>query len=330
MKALLFDNERQLHLDENYPEPEIKPGEALIRVNRAGICNTDLEITRGYMAYQGVLGHEFVGVVVEVGSAADKSWIGRRVVGDINAACGECPTCRANRPTHCPNRTTLGISRLDGAFAEYLRLPVANLFAVPDSVPDEEAVFTEPLAAACEILQQYHLQPTEKVAIIGDGKLGLLISQVLRLTGADLTLVGRHPEKGEIVRRQGVRYEVVPAVEDLAGLREKLGECDLVVECTGNQAGLETAKQLVRPRGTIVLKSTYHGLPTVPLSLYVVDEVTMLGSRCGPFAPALRLLERGLIDVNALISAEFPLRQGEAAFEAAFGRGNIKVLLNMS
>lgn len=327
MKALLFDNERKLHLAQNYPQPEIGPDEALIQVRRAGICNTDLEITRGYMAYEGVLGHEFVGTVVAVGSAAAKAWLGKRVVGDINAACGTCPTCRANRPTHCPNRTTLGISRRDGAFAEYLRLPVVNLFEVPASVPDEQAVFTEPLAAACEILEQYHLKPTERVAVIGDGKLGLLITQVLRLTGADITLVGRHPEKGELVARQGVKYQVAPALEEIETLAAQVGECDLVVEATGNQAGLETAKRLVRPRGTIVLKSTYHGTPSVPLSLYVVDEITTLGSRCGPFAPALRLLERDLIDVESLISAEFTLSQGLQAFDAAFGKGNIKVLL---
>jgi len=327
MKALLFDKAQKLHLAEDYPEPNLSPGEALIKLQKAGICNTDLEITRGYMAYQGVLGHEFVGMVVEVFDQKDKAWIGRRVVGDINAACGTCATCLAQRPTHCPNRTTLGIANRDGAFADYLRLPVVNLYQVPAAVPDEQAVFAEPLAAACQILQQYHLRPTERVAVIGDGKLGLLICQVLRLSGAEITLIGRHPAKGEIVQRQGVAYKLAPGSEELTRPAEKIGECDLVVECTGNQAGLETAKRLVRPRGTIILKSTYHGTPAVPLSLYVVDEVTLLGSRCGPFAPALRLLERGLINVTSLISAEFPLSQGEAAFEAAFGRGNIKILL---
>ena len=329
MKALLFDKAQQLHLDLHYPEPQIKPGEALVKVRRAGICNTDLEITRGYMAYEGVLGHEFVGTVTSVASTEDKQWLGRRVVGEINAACGQCPTCRANRPTHCPNRTTLGIFRHNGAFAEYLRLPVVNLLEVPVSVSDERAVFAEPLAAACEILQQYHLRPTERVAVLGDGKLGLLISQVLRLTGAEITLIGRHPDKGQIALRQGISYEVAPSDEEPERLVKKIGECDLVVECTGNQAGLEMAKRLVRPRGTIVLKSTYHGIPNVPLSLYVVDEVTLLGSRCGPFAPALRLLERNLVEVDALVSAEFPLEEGAAAFETAFGRGNIKVLLKM-
>ena len=317
MRALVFEGD--LALVEKYPEPEIGPGEALIEVRRAGICNTDLEITRGYMSYKGVLGHEFVGTVRAAGSKAGESWLGKRVVGDINAACGNCPTCRANRPTHCPNRTTLGIFNHDGAFADYLRLPVVNLVEVPQSVPDEQAVFVEPLAAACEILQQLHIRPTERVLVIGDGKLGLLIAQVLRLTGAEVGLLGRHPEKGAIVERQKVKYYTAPSGE-LAG-------CDVVVECTGNQEGLETAKQLVRPRGTLVLKSTYHGQPSVPLSLYVVDEITVVGSRCGPFAPALRLLERGLVQVEPLISAEFRLKDGLAAFDAAFGKGNIKVLL---
>lgn len=314
---MVFD--QRLHLVEDYPQPEIGPGEALIRVRQAGICNTDLEITRGYMAYQGVLGHEFVGEVVEVGSQADAGWIGRRVVGDINAACGHCPTCRANRPTHCPNRTTLGIFRHDGAFANFLRLPVVNLVAVPPSVLDEQAVFTEPLAAACEILEQLHLRPTDRAVVVGDGKLGLLVSQVLRLTGAWVGLLGRHPAKGELVERLGVSF-YTQTDPDLAG-------CDVVIECTGNAEGLETAKALVRPRGTLVLKSTYHGQPSVPLSLYVVDEITVLGSRCGPFAPALRLLERGLVQVTPLISARFELEAGLAAFETAFGRGNLKVLL---
>jgi alcohol dehydrogenase len=317
VRALVFEDD--LALVEKYPEPEIGPDEALIEVRRAGICNTDLEITRGYMSYKGVLGHEFVGTVRAVGAKADESWLGKRVVGDINAACGNCPTCRANRPTHCPNRTTLGIFNRDGAFADYLRLPVANLVAVPDSVPDEQAVFVEPLAAACEILQQLHIRPTDRALVVGDGKLGLLITQVLRLTGAEVGLLGRHPEKGAIVERQKVKYYTVPAPE-LAGY-------DVVVECTGNQEGLETAKQLVRPRGTLVLKSTYHGQPSVPLSLYVVDEITVVGSRCGPFAPALRLLERGLVQVEPLISAEFRLKDGLVAFEVAFGKGNIKILL---
>lgn len=317
MRALVFDE--SLSIAEAYPEPRIGPGETLIELRLAGICNTDLEITRGYMSYRGVLGHEFVGTVVGVGTLTDSAWVGRRVVGDINAACGYCPTCRANRPTHCPHRTTLGIFNHDGAFADLLRLPVVNLVEVPDSVPDEQAVFVEPLAAACEILQQLHLHPTDRVAVIGDGKLGLLVSQVLRLSGAEVSLLGRHPAKGAIVERLGVSF--------YTGVEPSLTGCDVVVECTGNPQGLETAKNLVRPRGTLVLKSTYHGQPAVPLSLYVVDEITVLGSRCGPFAPAVRLLERKLVDVEALISARFRLKDGLDAFNSAFGKGNLKVLL---
>jgi alcohol dehydrogenase len=327
MKALFFDSNNIVKFREDYPEPKVKAGYAIIKVQRAGICNTDLEITRGYFSYQGVMGHEFVGVVSEVGSVEDREWLGKRVVGDINAACYKCPTCLAGRPTHCPNRTTLGIMGLDGAFAEYLSLPILNLHAVPHDVSDALAVFTEPLAAACEILYQTHIKPTDRVAVIGDGKLGLLVAQVLRLTGADLTLIGRHQEKGAIVKRQGVPYVTnTPGID----LREKVGgECDLVVECTGNEAGLALAKALVRPRGTIVLKSTYHGTHSIPISMYVVDEVTLLGSRCGPFEAALRLLQRNLIDVESMISHEFSLSKGLEAFEHAFGHGNLKILLSM-
>ncbi|NWJ45272.1 MAG: alcohol dehydrogenase catalytic domain-containing protein [Chloroflexi bacterium] len=327
MKALLFDYDERLKLKTDYPEPQLALGEAIIKVSRAGICNTDLEITRGYLDFHGVLGHEFVGVVQEVSTSSEKDWLGKRVVGDINAACYRCETCLSGRHTHCPNRTTLGIFGRDGAFAEYLRLPVANLFVVADSIPDEMAVFTEPLAAACQILYQLHVRPTDKVAVIGDGKLGLLVAQVLRLSGADLTVLGRHSEKGQIVARQGVRY-IKP--EEGKDIREQVGgECDLVVECTGNEVGLAMAKALVRPRGTIVLKSTYHGTPAVPMSLYVVDEITLLGSRCGPFDAALRLMERKLVDLNSMVSFEFPLIEGMRAFEHAFGHSSLKVLLNI-
>ena len=220
MKALLFDHDGILKLKTDYPEPQLAPGEAIIKVTRAGICNTDLEITRGYLDFHGVLGHEFVGVVQEVSASSDQHWLGKRVVGDINAACYRCETCLSGRHTHCPNRTTLGIVGRDGAFAEYLRLPVANFFAVADSIPDEMAVFTEPLAAACQILYQLHVRPTEKVAIIGDGKLGLLVAPVLRLSGADFTVLGRHPAKGPVVARQGGRY-IKP--EEGNDIREKDG-----------------------------------------------------------------------------------------------------------
>jgi len=325
MRALLLDEELKLTAD--YPTPEPPPGEALIRVTIAGICNTDLELMKGYMQFHGIPGHEFVGVVEQARGAEE--WEGRRVVGEINAACTTCPTCRAGRPTHCPNRTTLGIAGRDGAFAEYLILPIRNLHPVPDPVADEAAVFTEPLAAACEILQQVHVRPTDRVVVLGDGKLGLLCAQVLALTGCDLTAVGHHPEKLNILTRQGIPT----ATED----RLIEAGADLVVEATGRPEGYATARRLVRPRGTVVLKSTYHGRVDADgsaelaevLTMAVVDEVTLVGSRCGPFAPALRLLERGLVDVTPLLHARYALSEALTAFEHAARPGTLKVLVEM-
>lgn len=302
-----------------------------MRVAQAGICNTDLEIMRGYLPFKGILGHEFVGVVEKVHTRQNEGWLGKRVVGEINVACGECERCKRNMPSQCANRTTLGIRAHDGAFADFLRLPLVNLHEVPPTVSDRQAVFTEPLAAACQILEQVHVLPTDKVVVIGDGKLGLLIAQVLRLTGADLSVIGRHAVKGAILQKQGIKFlESAGDMSPEQG-REMLGtECDVVVECTGNQAGLEIAKALIRPRGTLVLKSTYHGTPAVPLSSYVVDEIKVVGSRCGPFGAALRLLERSLIDVESLISFEFPLLEAKTAFSQAFGKGNLKIILKMT
>ncbi len=237
MRALLCDN--GLRYDSAYPDPEAPPGEALIRVRLAGVCNTDLELVRGYLNFRGVLGHEFVGEVVQ---AADATWLGQRVVGDINAACRsqECAACAAGRPTHCPTRTTLGIAGRDGAFADYLILPQANLYAVPENVSDEMAVFTEPLAAACEILAQIQIAPTDRVVVLGDGKLGLLVAAVLRLTGAELTLVGRHRDKLAIAEDWGVPVRL--ADESLP-----TRAADVVVECTGSPQGFESARRLLRP-----------------------------------------------------------------------------------
>lgn len=317
MRALFLGQE--LDLVEDYPTPQIPPGEALIRVKLAGICNTDLELVKGYMQFQGIPGHEFVGVVERAPGAEE--WQGRRVVGDINAACGECPTCRAGLPTHCPHRTTLGITGRDGAFAEYLTLPIRNLLPVPVSLPDEIAVFTEPLAAACEILQQVHVRPTDRVIVLGDGKLGLLCAQALALTGCDLTVVGHHQEKLDLLAQRGI-----PTALDDASVEPG---ADLVVEATGQPGGYAAARRLVRPRGTIVLKSTYHGSLETNLTMVVVDEVTLVGSRCGPFAPALRLLERGLVDVVPLIQARYPLDEALAAFEHAARPGTLKILVEM-
>jgi alcohol dehydrogenase len=314
MHALHFDG--SLHFSTDYPEPQLQPGEAIIAPHLVGICNTDIEIMRGYMAFQGVLGHEFVGTVI---ASADPTWLNRRVVGEINAACLRCPTCLRGDTPHCPNRTTLGIDRRNGAMAERFSLPIHCLHEVPASVSDEAAVFVEPLAAALEIVEQHHILPSERVAVVGDGKLGAMIIQVLRLTGCELTLVGRHPERWSLFERQGVRCVTS------SQLQAEL--FDVVVDCTGQPGGLATARSLVRPRGRLVLKSTFAAPSGLDLSMLVVDEIQLLGSRCGPFAPALRLLERGLIETASLISGRFPLRDGLQAFAAA--EGQMKILLSL-
>jgi alcohol dehydrogenase len=312
MRAVFFNGNLQYSTD--YPEPQRQPGEALIRPHLVGICNTDLEITRGYMNFHGVLGHEFVGTVVE---SDNPYWQGRRVVGEINAACRRCPTCLRGDVSHCPHRTTLGIYRRDGAMADLFTLPESCLHEVPATVSDEAAVFTEPLAAALEIVEQSHIRPTERVAVIGDGKLGAMIVQVLRLTGCELTLVGRHPERWELYLQQGVQC--------ISSIELKQDQFDVVIDCTGHPSGLATARQLVRPRGRLILKSTFAAETQLNLSMVVVDEVQLIGSRCGPFAPALRLLERQLIATTPLISARYALADSLQAFSAA--PGQLKVLL---
>lgn len=315
MRALHFDQTLQYLPDA--PDPEPPPGEVLIRTRLAGICNTDLEIMRGYFGFVGILGHEFVGEVVRADDSP--ALVGQRVVGEINAYCGDCPTCRRGDPTHCPRRTTLGIAGRNGAMADYFSLPSKLLYPVPASIPDEWAVFTEPLAAACEITEQVHLRPTDRVIVLGDGKLGLLIAQVLQLTGCDLLAVGRHPEKLAILERRGIPTQ-------LAGEAVEPG-ADVVVEATGSAAGFAAARSLIRPRGTLVIKSTFHGEVTLNLSMVVVDEITLVGSRCGPFPAALRLLEQRLVDVESLIQGSYPLEEGVAAFERAATPGVLKVLL---
>ncbi len=314
MRALVFDGQLRLR---DVPEPRLAAGEAIIRPHLVGICATDVQVTRGYKGFHGIVGHEFVGVVV---ACADESWIGQRVVGEINVACHTCATCRRGDVTHCPERSAIGIFGRDGALAERLALPIANLHRVPASIPDEAAVFTEPLAAALEIVEQTHVRPRDRVAVVGDGKLGLLVAQVLRLTGCDLTVVGRHPERWDMLRRQGVQATQV------AALREQRS-FDVAVDCTGQPGGLATARQLVRPRGRLLLKSTFHGATELDLAPFVVDEITIIGSRCGPFGAALRLLERGLIETAPLITAIVPLDEAEAAFDAA--RGALKVLVSV-
>ncbi len=298
------------------PDPEPPAGEALIKVRLSGICGTDLELVRGYYPFTGIPGHEFVGEVV---TAQEKDWIGRRVVGEINAACGECEQCRNGRPTHCEQRTVLGIANRNGVHAEYFTLPLANLHRVPESVPDEAAVFTEPLAAALEIQEQVPIRPTDRVLLIGAGRLGQLIAQTLSLSGCGLRVAARHARQKELLEARKIGWidegEIQPR------------RWDVVIEATGSGSGLDLARRALRPRGTLVLKSTYKGEMQVNWSPLVVDEITIIGSRCGPFAPALRLLESGKVDPAALIAARFPLSKALEAFEASREPGMMKVLL---
>jgi 2-desacetyl-2-hydroxyethyl bacteriochlorophyllide A dehydrogenase len=320
MKALRFENKRVSVADVAVPA---RVGEALVRVRLAGVCNTDLEIVRGYAGFEGTLGHEFVGEVERAPGAPELE--GRRVVGEINAGCGRCQLCRAGDARHCPGRTVLGIVSRDGAFAEYLTLPVMNLLPVSDEVPDERAVFTEPLAAACGIMERVKVETETRVAVIGDGKLGLLCAQALRATtGASVTLVGRHERKLEIARGRGVRTLKTDEVPE--SLERAF---DVTVEASGSAAGFETALRLLKPRGTLVLKSTFHGATELNTAPVVVDEISIVGSRCGRFKPALELLRRGAVETDALITDEFPLSEGPRALERAAEPGVLKVLLRM-
>src|SRR5215831_14626041 len=289
MKAIHFDQELSCV---DLPVPRADGGEVLIRLLKAGICNTDLEITRGYFGFRGVLGHEFVGVVE---ASNNRSLLGKRVVGEINAACGRCQYCQKQLQRHCPHRTVLGILNRDGAFREFLALPEENLHIVPDSISDEEAVFTEPIAAACEILDQTEIAPSDRVAILGDGKLGLLIAMVLSHTGSDLSLLGRHPAKQALVEDYGVHLIGSEAAQKLPR------DFDLVVEATGSPTGWEQALRLVKPRGKLVLKSTFHGSVAFNPAPLVVDEIIVIGSRCGRFQPALELLEAKKVAPTSLV-----------------------------
>jgi threonine dehydrogenase-like Zn-dependent dehydrogenase len=325
MKGLWLENQQlQLRTDIAIPEPP--ENEALVRVLSAGICNTDLELKRGYYPYIGILGHEFVGVVEK----GPEHLLNKRVVGEINAACGYCRFCLKGHPTHCENRTVLGIVNRNGAFADYLCLPINNLHVVPDNVSTDVATFTEPIAAALEIQQQITISPSHQILVVGDGKLGQLVAQTLALTGCDLLVVGRHQEKLANLEPRGINVGFADAVCDtLSGsLRER--SFDIAVECTGNDSGFDIARRALRPRGTLVLKSTYAGRLSIDASALVVDEITLIGSRCGPFAPAIELLAQGKINVEPLIQARFPLADGLSAFERAQTRGTMKVLLEIS
>lgn len=298
-------------------KPRRRKGYSLLRLRLAGICNTDIELLRGYYGFTGRPGHEFVAEVVESDTAALK---GRRVVGEINLACRKCEWCAKGLGRHCPHRTVLGIVNHPGAFAEYLTLPDVNLFGVPDNIRDEHAVFVEPLAAACEILDQVAIPQGGRVAVLGDGKLGVLIAQVLAVHGAQVLQFGKHEEKLRIARKAG-------ATTELAGKRTPIAEFDFVVEATGSAKGLAAAVQMVKPRGTVVMKSTVHEPVRIDTAPVIVNEVTLVGSRCGRFEPALELLESDRIHLGDLISATFPLSKATAALRAAQRRGVLKVLL---
>ncbi|HEV2884539.1 MAG TPA: alcohol dehydrogenase catalytic domain-containing protein [Pyrinomonadaceae bacterium] len=317
MKALRVDKKKVAVRDIEKPEAG---QEALVRVMLSGICNTDLEIARGYAGFKGTLGHEFVGIVEE---APETSLLGQRVVGEINAGCGECNLCQKGDPRHCPNRTVLGIVGRDGAHAEFLRLPAANLIPVPDALLDEHAVFTEPLAAACGILERVAIKNGDRVAVIGDGKLGLLCAQAIALSGASLLLIGKHAEKLRIAERRGIETATAKSVTKLKR------EFDVVVEASGSASAFAGALEMLCPRGTLVLKSTYksEGKAEIEPSRVVVDEITILGSRCGRFQPALDLLKKGAIDIDSLISEEYPLARGVHAMERAAKKGVLKVFL---
>ncbi len=300
------------------PRPRRPEGFALIRLLRGGICNTDLELQRGYYGYRGVPGHEFVGEVVEADNSALK---GRRVVGEINLACGRCEWCARGLGRHCPTRTVLGIVRHPGAFREFLTLPERNLYIVPDELDTDTAVFVEPVAAACEILDQVTIPEGAPVAVLGDGKLGLLVAQVLLASGASVHLFGRHREKLRIAEAAGVIVEIAKSKVPVA-------EFDYVVEATGSPEGLQRAGRMVRPRGTIVMKSTVHGMVPVDTAPLIVNEITLVGSRCGRFEPALRLLASGKVRVAEMIAGRMPLQEAPKAFEQAGRKGTLKILLD--
>ena len=316
MHALVWDGQH-LRLDTAYATPQANDATALVRVHLAGVCATDLQIFQGYMGFQGVPGHEFVGEV----SAGPAALIGQRVVGEINFACGRCPLCAQGLGRHCPTRRVMGILHADGSFAEYVSVPVANLHPVPDSVADEAAVFTEPLAAACEILEQVHVQPGADVVVLGDGKLGLLCAQVLHNTGAQVCVVGKHPHKLRLLQQFGMPTAVLTDWQPRPA--------DVVVEATGSTTGLQLAMTILRPRGTLVLKSTVATAHALSLAPLVINEITVIGSRCGRFPPALHALAYQRVAVALLIDRIYPLTQGLDAVAHAARPGTLKILLRM-
>ena len=314
MKALVLDHDVEFRTA--HPVPTPGPDEVLVRVLRAGICETDLQLVRGYMGFRGILGHEFVGVA-EAGPFA-----GQRVVGEINCACHRCEICRRGLQTHCPNRSVLGILNHDGAFAEYIAVPQANLHRVPESMPTDVAVFVEPVAAAFQIPAQITIDRADRVTVLGDGRLGNLCAQVLAGLSDHVLVVGKHQEKLALLDALGIETRLLADAP-----RDRIA--DVVVDCTGSESGLATALAMVRPRGTIVLKTTVAGSQTLAWAPFVIDEVTLVGSRCGPFDQAIAALEAGLVSVDPLISERLDLSRGVEALELARTKPVLKVLLEI-
>lgn len=311
MRAVVLNEQGLSVID--WPVPIPLPGEVLVRVVKAGLCETDLQLVRGYMGFRGVLGHEFVGI------AESGKFRGQRVVGEINCACRHCDTCHAGLMTHCPHRSVLGILNHDGAFADFVAVPEVNLHPVPDSVSTERAVFTEPLAAAYQILEQVRIDKSQHVFVLGDGRLGNLCAQVLSATGCRLTVVGKHPRKLKLLAARGIETTLVNDVEPQR-------QADVVVDCTGSSSGFEAAVKILKPRGMLVLKTTVAGTPPLSLAPVVIDEITVIGSRCGPFVPALKALEEQKVDVDSLIDATYPLDDAISAFERATSTPTLKLL----
>lgn len=311
MRAVVLDEQGLAVVDRPVPSP--MAGEVLVRVIKAGLCETDLQLVRGYMSFRGVLGHEFVGV------PESGQFRGQRVVGEINCACGQCETCHAGLMTHCPQRSVLGILNHDGAFADFVAVPEVNLHAVPESVSTDRAVFTEPLAAAFQILEQVPIRSGQRVIVLGDGRLGNLCAQVLSDTGCQLTVVGKHPRKLSLLARRGIETALESDIE----FRR---QADVVVDCTGSATGFESALKLLKPRGTLVVKTTVAGTQPLSLAPLVIDEITVVGSRCGPFVPALKALKEQQVDVDSLIDATYSLNNAIAAFERATSTPTLKLL----
>ena len=322
MQAIVFDGKQVEYLN-NRPRPQCSSGEVLIRPTRMGVCATDLEIAHGYMGFKGTLGHEFVGVVEDAADKDHKEWVGKRVVGTINCVCSRCDMCRAGLKEHCRDRTVLGIQDRDGCFADSFTLPTCNLLEVPDHVDDDHAVFAEPLAAAYQILRQLTIEGRPYITVLGDGRLGLLCAQVMSQLNATVRLVGKHESKLELCDKWGIKHRLLQDV----GLRQ---DQDIVVDCTGSPQGLQTAMQMVRPRGTIVMKTTvaaHQGEQTLDLSPLVIHEINLVGSRCGPFPDALDALSAEQVDVVSLISRRMKLSHGADALKTAAKSNVIKVLL---